>query len=56
MILLTVYQNILFIYIEVGKDAVYLKDININGSTIGFDKGSTVYNIELDEGNRPSRS
>ncbi|MCE5222200.1 MAG: cadherin-like beta sandwich domain-containing protein [Clostridium sp.] len=33
-----------------GKDAVYLKDININGSTIGFDKSSTFYNIELDEG------
>ena len=33
-----------------GKDAVYLNDININGSTIGFDKGSTFYNIELDEG------
>ncbi len=33
-----------------GKDAVYLKDININGSSIGFDKGSPIYNIELDEG------
>ena len=33
-----------------GKDAVYLKDININGSTIGFDKSSNFYNIELDEG------
>jgi len=33
-----------------GKDTVYLKDININGSTIGFDKSSTFYNIELDEG------
>ena len=33
-----------------GKDAVYLKDININGNTIGFDKSSTFYNIELDEG------
>jgi len=33
-----------------GKDAVYLKDININGSTIGFDKSNTFYNIELDEG------
>ena len=33
-----------------GKDAVYLKDININSSTIGFDKSTTSYNIELDEG------
>lgn len=33
-----------------GKDAVYLEDININGSTIGFDKSSTSYNVELDEG------
>lgn len=33
-----------------GKNAVYLNDININGSTIGFDKSSTFYNIELDEG------
>lgn len=33
-----------------GKDAVYLKDININNSTIGFDKSSNFYNIELDEG------
>jgi len=32
-----------------GKDTVYLKDININGSTIGFDKSSNFYNIELDE-------
>ena len=33
-----------------GKDAVYLKDINIDGKTIGFDESSTFYNIELDEG------
>ena len=33
-----------------GKDAVYLKDINIDGKTIGFDKSNTSYNIELDEG------
>lgn len=33
-----------------GKDAVYLKDININGSSIGFDKSSTSYNVELDKG------
>lgn len=33
-----------------GKDAVYFKDININGSTIGFNKGSNFYNIELDQG------
>jgi glucan-binding YG repeat protein len=33
-----------------GKNAVYLNDININGSTIGFDKSTTSYNIELDEG------
>ena len=33
-----------------GKDAVYLKDINIDGNTIGFDKSNTFYNIELDEG------
>lgn len=33
-----------------GKEAVYLKDININDSTIGFDKGSNFYNIELDKG------
>ena len=33
-----------------GKDAVYLNDININGSTIGLDKGNTFYNIELDDG------
>ena len=33
-----------------GKDTVYLKDINIDGNTIGFDKSNTFYNIELDEG------
>lgn len=33
-----------------GKDAVYLKDININGSTIGFGGDCNFYNIELDEG------
>lgn len=33
-----------------GKDAVYLKDININDSNIGFDKNTNFYNIELDEG------
>lgn len=33
-----------------GKNAVYLKDINLNGSTIGFDKSTTSYNIELDKG------
>ena len=32
-----------------GKDAVYLEDININGKTIGFDKSTNLYNIELDE-------
>jgi len=33
-----------------GKDTVYLNDININDSTIGFDKGNNFYNIELDQG------
>ena len=33
-----------------GKNAVYLKDININDNNIGFDKSNTLYNIELDEG------
>jgi glucan-binding YG repeat protein len=33
-----------------GKNAVYLKDINIDDNTIGFDKSNTFYNIELDEG------
>lgn len=33
-----------------GKEAVYLKDINIDGNTIGFNKSNTSYNIELDEG------
>lgn len=33
-----------------GKDAVYLQDININGKTIGFNKSTNSYNIELDEG------
>ena len=33
-----------------GKEAVYLKDINIDGNTIGFDKSNTFYNVELDEG------
>jgi len=33
-----------------GKEAVYLNDILINGSSIGFDKSSNFYNIELDEG------
>lgn len=39
----------LYIY-KGGKDAVYLKDININDSNIGFDKNTNFYNIELDEG------
>ncbi len=33
-----------------GKDAVYLKDININDSSIGFNKVINSYNIELDDG------
>lgn len=33
-----------------GKNAVYLNDININGKTIGFNKSTTFYNLELDEG------
>jgi len=33
-----------------GKDTVYLKDININDNTIGFDKNINFYNIELDQG------
>lgn len=33
-----------------GKNAVYLKDINIDDNTIGFDKSTASYNIELDEG------
>jgi len=32
-----------------GKDAVYLNDIYINGTTIGFDKTNKSYNIELDD-------
>jgi glucan-binding YG repeat protein len=32
-----------------GKSAVYLNDININGKTIGFDKSSISYDLELDE-------
>lgn len=32
-----------------GKNAVYLNDINIDGNTIGFDKSSNYYNIELDD-------
>lgn len=34
-----------------GKDAVYLKDINIDESNIGFENSTNFYNIELDEGN-----
>jgi glucan-binding YG repeat protein len=33
-----------------GKEAVYLNDIDINGSTIGFGYSSNLYNVELDEG------
>ena len=33
-----------------GKEAVYLKDLDVNGSTIGFDYCSKFDNIELDEG------
>lgn len=35
-----------------GKDAVYLKDINIDGSNIGFENSTNSYNIELDEGTK----
>lgn len=35
-----------------GKDAVYLKDITINGETIGFDKTTTSYDLELDENSK----
>ncbi len=33
-----------------GKDAVYLEDININDSSIGFNKAINSYDIELDDG------
>jgi glucan-binding YG repeat protein len=33
-----------------GKNAVYLKDMRINNSNIGFDESTNFYNIELDEG------
>lgn len=42
-------EYVVYVY-RGGKQAVYLKDIKIDGSTIGFDPGSNFYNIELDEG------
>lgn len=33
-----------------GENTVYLNDINMNDSTIGFDKSNNFYNIELDQG------
>ena len=35
-----------------GESAVYLNDININGKTIGFDKSSISYDLELDENSK----
>ncbi|OOM74538.1 cadherin-like beta sandwich domain-containing protein [Clostridium sp. BL-8] len=32
-----------------GKEAVYLKDIDIDGNTIGFNESNTLYNVELDD-------
>lgn len=32
-----------------GKESVYLKDINLDGRTIGFNKSTTTYDLELDE-------
>ncbi|EKQ50512.1 MULTISPECIES: cadherin-like beta sandwich domain-containing protein [unclassified Clostridium] len=40
-----------FVYVyRGGKDAVYLEDILINDSTIGFEPSINSYNIELDQG------
>jgi len=40
-----------FVYVyRGGKEAVYLDDIKINESTVGFDGTINNYNIELDEG------
>ncbi|MVX63907.1 cadherin-like beta sandwich domain-containing protein [Clostridium chromiireducens] len=33
-----------------GQEAVYLQDININSTTIGFAEETNFYNIELDDG------
>ncbi|WP_297424189.1 cadherin-like beta sandwich domain-containing protein [Clostridium sp.] len=39
-----------FVYVyRGGKDAVYLDDIRINDSSIGFDESSNFYNVELDD-------
>ncbi|WP_160683895.1 cadherin-like beta sandwich domain-containing protein [Clostridium sp. C2-6-12] len=41
-------EYIVYVY-RGGKEAVYLKDINIDGKTIGFNKSTTSYDLELDE-------
>jgi glucan-binding YG repeat protein len=41
-------EYVVYVY-RGGKDAVYLNDIYINGSTIGFEKSNNFYNIELDD-------
>ena len=39
-----------YVYRGGNDSALYLKDISINGSNIGFDESNKFYNIELDEG------
>ncbi|OOM16510.1 cadherin-like beta sandwich domain-containing protein [Clostridium saccharobutylicum] len=44
------YEKTYTIYVYRGiPDAVYLKDINIDDKSIGFDKNKRFYNVELDE-------
>ena len=44
-------KNMYTVYVyRGGKEAVYLQDININGKTIGFNKSTNSYDLELDEG------
>lgn len=40
---------IVYVY-KGGADAVYLKDLKIDDSNMGFEKTNSFYNIELDEG------
>jgi len=43
-------KSVYYVYVyRGGKDAVYLNDIYINGTTIGVDETNKSYNIELDD-------